>query len=97
MKDLAKNFQKAFQLNSNMLHLLIHQLEQHLQNYKDKQGIVNDDNSTFPMNVSHIKGVSTSKKATRSVKHHRRNPYGEIDSSGETDDLKDDLRDNSAR
>eukprot|EP00347_Sterkiella_histriomuscorum_P012751 403367361 len=48
IKDLARNFQKAFQLNNNMLVLLMHQLEQHLINYKEKHGIIDDNRTYFP-------------------------------------------------
>ena len=48
IKDLARNFQKAFQLNNNMLVLLMHQLEQHLINYKEKHGIFDDNRTYFP-------------------------------------------------
>lgn len=48
IRDLAKNFQKAFQLSNSMLVLLMHQLEQHLVSYKEKHGIVDDNKTTFP-------------------------------------------------
>lgn len=34
IKDLARNFTKAFQLNATMYNMLIKQLEQHLQTYR---------------------------------------------------------------
>ena len=34
VKEVAKNFQKTFSLNNNMLNILIRQLEEHLKMYK---------------------------------------------------------------
>lgn len=47
VRDLARNFQKTFQLNNNMLELLTRQLEQHLTAYKQKHGLTDIAGSTF--------------------------------------------------
>lgn len=52
VRDLAKNFQRAFQLNGQMLHLLTLQLETHLRAYKEKHGIKDDNGYKFPREIS---------------------------------------------
>ena len=51
VRGVAKNFQRTFQLNGTMLHMLTLQLEQHLKAYKDKHGLAQDGGSTFPIIV----------------------------------------------
>ena len=51
IKEVAKNFARTFQLNSSMYQMLIKQLDQHLQSYREKMGINNNYSGKAPFSI----------------------------------------------
>lgn len=74
IRDLVKNFQKTFQLNKLMVHLLTQQLEEHLRKYYERLGIPYQGSSVFPSenltNMHETPGVMQLNANTQSTYMH---------------------------